>query len=117
MPPRPDNAARTHRPRGPSGAARGCAALLYPENRLIFRMILTHYLLETDFQPGERDPRMSKQFVAQPGIFSCSLTLALDPNLTQARTGNAPGTSVVVEHSSRVELRNLADWHKMGDGY
>src|SRR5215813_4286397 len=52
MPPRPDNAARTHRPRGPSGAARGCEALLYPENRLIFRMILTHYLLRVD---GKRD--------------------------------------------------------------
>src|SRR5215510_10794560 len=57
MPPRPDNAARPHRPRGPSGAARGCEALLYPENRLIFRMILTHYLLRVD---GKRDTILQK---------------------------------------------------------
>src|SRR5262249_9856293 len=52
MPPRPDNVARTHRPRGPSGAARGCETLLYPENRRVFRMILIHYLLRVD---GKRD--------------------------------------------------------------
>src|SRR6516225_1242471 len=52
MPPRPDNAARTHRPRGPSGVARGCEALLYPEKRRVFRMILAHYLLRVD---GKRD--------------------------------------------------------------
>src|SRR5499425_3148557 len=51
-PPRPDTAARTHRPRGPSGVARGCEALLYPENRRVFRMILAHYLLGVD---GKRD--------------------------------------------------------------
>src|SRR6516225_1603513 len=52
MPPRPDNAARTHRPRGPSGVARGCEALLYPEKHRVFRMILAHYLLRVD---GKRD--------------------------------------------------------------
>jgi hypothetical protein len=52
MPPRPDNAARTHRPRGPSGVARGCEALLYPEKRRVFRMILAHYLLRVD---GKRE--------------------------------------------------------------
>src|SRR5271155_5330018 len=52
MPPRPDNAARTHHPRGPSGAARGCEALLRPENHRVFRMILAHYWLRVD---GKRD--------------------------------------------------------------
>src|SRR5271170_5332198 len=52
MPPRPDNAARTHRPRGPSGAARGCEASSYPENRRVFRIILVHYLLSVD---GKRE--------------------------------------------------------------
>src|SRR6516165_15907 len=57
MPPRPDNAARTHRPRGPSGVARGCEALLYPEKHRVFRMILAHYLLRVD---GKRDSRYSR---------------------------------------------------------
>src|SRR5271170_7006024 len=52
MPPRPDNAARTHRPRGPSGAARGCEALLRPENHRVFRIIITHPRLRID---GKRD--------------------------------------------------------------
>src|SRR6516164_1362367 len=52
MPPRPDNAARTHRPRGPSGAARGCEASFHPENRRVFRIILAHYWLRVD---GKRD--------------------------------------------------------------
>src|SRR6516162_9070365 len=56
MPPRPDNAARTHRPRGPSGVARGCEALPYPEKRRVFRMILAHYLLRVD---GKQDPDYS----------------------------------------------------------
>jgi len=52
MPPRPDNAGRTHRPRGPSGVARGCEAFLYHEKRRVFRMILAHYLLRVD---GKQD--------------------------------------------------------------
>src|SRR5271170_4953087 len=52
MPPRPANAARTHRPRGPSGAARGCEAWLRPENHRVFRIIITHPRLRID---GKRD--------------------------------------------------------------
>src|SRR5271154_1182961 len=61
MPPRPDNAARTHRPRGPSGAARGCEASSYPENRRVFRIILVHYLLSVD---GKREPHYGKRFLS-----------------------------------------------------
>src|SRR5512133_4291700 len=57
MPPRLDNAARTHRPRGPSGAARGCEALFYPEDRRVFRIILAHYLLRVD---GKQDARYER---------------------------------------------------------
>src|SRR5271155_5532297 len=53
MPPHLDNAARTHHPRGPSGAARGCEALLRPENHRVFRIIITHPRLRID---GKRDP-------------------------------------------------------------
>src|SRR5271155_5622559 len=62
MPPHPDSAARTHRPRGPSGAARGCEALFHPEIRRVFRMILPHSSLRVD---GNRE------FVNQGALDSC----------------------------------------------
>src|SRR5271156_1367741 len=52
MPPHPDSAARTHRPRGPSGAARGSEALFHPENHRVFRTILPRSSLRVD---GKRD--------------------------------------------------------------
>src|SRR5271168_2425722 len=52
MPPHPDSAARTHRPRGPSGAARGSEALFHPENHRVFRTILPRSSLRVD---GKRE--------------------------------------------------------------
>src|SRR5271156_4992850 len=52
MPPHPDSAARTHRPRGPSGAARGCEALFHPENHRVFRTILPRSSLRVDGKRG-----------------------------------------------------------------
>src|SRR5271156_4205564 len=54
MPPHPDSAARTHRPRGPSGAARGSEALFHPENHRVFRTILPRSSLRVD---GKRELR------------------------------------------------------------
>src|SRR5271154_2941290 len=76
MPPRLDNAARNHHPRGPSGAARGCEALLRPENHRVFRMILAHYWLWA-YQSGCRRIGAVDLFACEISVI-CRVSLIVD---------------------------------------